>query len=1225
MADSIEQVFGIDVAQGLRSLESLNAKFKEFHDSLTNNIRAFDAVNTAAGRSVAALNHLKTAYNEAKTASNNFNRAQKKLAPVQQTSTGTATQQATGSLKNAQAALKQTATTASQTAAAVTNATGQINQNLKGTGKQAKDTAGEVTISWKTMARVVTTQAIVRALSTLRNAFRESIGTAIDFQKAISIAQTISGGTDYGTISEDVKALAANMNLPAVQTASGLYQALSAQVGDYGETLEFTSKAAQFAKATNSSLADSVGLLSGALRSFNLDSSETESVMDQFFFAIEKGRITADQLSNTFGRIGPQAGQLGIKFEELSAAIAQISIRGLKVPETLTQFRGLMTSLIKPSEAMEASLRGMGYASVQQAIQVEGLDGVLRGLLNSTDGTSEALARLFPNVRGLGAGLALTNGNVEEFIDLIGKATNEADGLTKAALGKVLETDAEKVTKAINQIKVAFIDYGEAALSATNGFFEFVGGAGNVTSALQLISKEVVVLGGVMVTAAIATRGFTGALSVLKAHPVIAVGVAAAATALAIAHMREEASKAAAVQLVAPSTDFANFEKGRIEALTKSLKDEQKLREKSLTEATQNAGKYVATVGKEYFRLVEVARQAEDQVLKNAKDTLNQIVSVRQKVVSEMERAIADAEASIHGADFTIRGLEFQQDQISFDQSIEGLDPTRQALFQIQRSQELATRSAREYVAAVRSGDSDAKSFAQSMIANADGALKAAEAAAKQAGNATLVRQVQEQQKKLLDTRIRAEREVTQTLEGQKKALLGQVGGQKQIADDLKTLVDQFIDASKRFDSEGNQLTGKKLIEQQERRAELANKILKKAQEGLDPKGLADVGLSKLIPELERKLSTTALVASIKTSQESLDKMESDIKAALDGIEITPFLNLDKALGKDNAAQSIQDQIGRNADALDRVITFDKVNQELDITNEKFRAARDTLKTTIDSLSEAPLTAFSAFTGTVREAPQSLQQLVGALKTFRDEGVYTEESITALKEKISSIQGGDFSALDNAFSPIVDAIRQQLIPDLKNVQEQAKELEHVKAKVDVVGSPEQIEAIRSALIGLNDIKIDQPAQGLDVATSNAANSLGTAATSASTLASDAERAANAYERASRVALPKFQATGGLAKGGVPNYFASGGRGVDTIPAMLSPGEFVMNRRSSGRFFSQIQAMNAGQSPIFREEGGSVTTVGDINMTVHTNQLDQKSARQFTHEIRRELRRGTARL
>ena len=99
--------------------------------------------------------------------------------------------------------------------------------------------------------------------------------------------------------------------------------------------------------------------------------------------------------------------------------------------------------------------------------------------------------------------------------------------------------------------------------------------------------------------------------------------------------------------------------------------------------------------------------------------------------------------------------------------------------------------------------------------------------------------------------------------------------------------------------------------------------------------------------------------------------------------------------------------------------------------------------------------------------------------------------------------------------------------------------------------------------------------------------------------------------------------GGLVKNLM--YLAKGNlaRGTDTIPAMLSPGEFVMNAKSTSRFYSQLVAMNRGQKPIYRQEGGSVTNVQVGDVHVQGGKNPAQTGRQIVGAIKRELRRGTS--
>ena len=116
----------------------------------------------------------------------------------------------------------------------------------------------------------------------------------------------------------------------------------------------------------------------------------------------------------------------------------------------------------------------------------------------------------------------------------------------------------------------------------------------------------------------------------------------------------------------------------------------------------------------------------------------------------------------------------------------------------------------------------------------------------------------------------------------------------------------------------------------------------------------------------------------------------------------------------------------------------------------------------------------------------------------------------------------------------------------------------------------------------------------------------------------------------RVSMPGMATTAATASMIVPNkaysafgglsYLAGGGRGTDIIPALLSPGEMVMSAKSTRQFASQLVAMNAGSKPSSHlAQGGHVTNVGDINVSVEGGGTGRQTARSIALELRRELR------
>jgi hypothetical protein len=78
----------------------------------------------------------------------------------------------------------------------------------------------------------------------------------------------------------------------------------------------------------------------------------------------------------------------------------------------------------------------------------------------------------------------------------------------------------------------------------------------------------------------------------------------------------------------------------------------------------------------------------------------------------------------------------------------------------------------------------------------------------------------------------------------------------------------------------------------------------------------------------------------------------------------------------------------------------------------------------------------------------------------------------------------------------------------------------------------------------------------------------------------------------------------MSMGGVvPKYFASGGRiGSDSVPTMLTPGEFVVNKAASKRFGPLLESLNESKYPSMIGAGGSgsVTPINNLSSSVSDN-------------------------
>jgi len=101
-----------------------------------------------------------------------------------------------------------------------------------------------------------------------------------------------------------------------------------------------------------------------------------------------------------------------------------------------------------------------------------------------------------------------------------------------------------------------------------------------------------------------------------------------------------------------------------------------------------------------------------------------------------------------------------------------------------------------------------------------------------------------------------------------------------------------------------------------------------------------------------------------------------------------------------------------------------------------------------------------------------------------------------------------------------------------------------------------------------------------------------------------------------------RALGGI----IPQYAQTGflmrPRGTDTVPAMLSPGEFIMSRGAVDRLgLPMMEALNRGVSP-----GQQQTNGGSVNLSVNINTTkpvdDDFVRNKMIPEIMRQLRRDS---
>lgn len=1054
---------------------------------------------------------------------------------------------------------------------AVNTASVRASQSLRETSQAGVRSARELTVSWETMARVVTTQFIVRSLSQLRNAFTESTQTAIEFQRAISQVQTIAAGATFAELSNQVRAVSDSFNIPVVEAAQGLYQTLSNQVGDTATSFQFYAEAAKFAAATNSTTADAVDLLSGVLKSFNIDASQTGLVASQLFKTIDLGRVSASDLANTFGRIGPIAANLGVSFQELQAALATLTINGLSVSEAITQINGVMTALQKPSEAGKQAIRNLGFESAQQAVATLGFAGTLQALAQASDGSAEAFSALVPRVRGLNAFIALGSRQTETFRNNLEQISGVNLDFLNEKFELVAQTAGFKVTTEVNKLKnVLTVDLGQAFLESAANALQFVGGVDGVTGAVRVVTPALEIGAGVLaiyatraVAAAAASRVFASSLGPLAAA---GAAVAGAVTLGNVIGNAIEARRNAGLNQQLGALQQA--QQAELAQITQAESARVREADKANQAVLRDRLRLIRDVSATYIQDLDNARSANDAYVANTKQALERILNARRDLVKSIADAEQDAFSQIEASRQRAANLTQGGQDRQFQFQISGLSDAQRIVALQGQSQKIAQDASKSLANASSEGQVQ-KALQQ--FERARGFAQQALQLAQSSGASTQQSQAVRNLEKLDKTQVESESKLQQLQASRAQQLKQQEQTQTRISAELEKQAQLVAKNTSLLNKDGKPLSGAEQADQLKKQQDALNSIIKSALSPEQSKQLVDLGLGQAINKLKQDLSATPvqLRAQLATGA-------AEIRAQVErAFESPVIVKLSAELGQDLRGKTTQELIQAAQDVTQQQTKAAEAQAAQNVSKqaaENLKAQVRTIIAEFDSANEQLNRSSAAKVSQKgQEFAQGLQNARNAIQGVLQTG---DASIAKLQAILLAIQ------------PVFQANQGLLgsFPTLKNSVDQLSV---------AVGKLQELNTVQS---------------NLSAATQEAA-------------------ALKAELEAAAAAAAQIQVGGGGAgarfNGGPIRFLANGGRGLDKVHTMLDPREFVSTARASQRFATQLTAMNAGFEPNFRSNGGTSITVGDIN--IQESESPRQTAREVMRAIRREQRRGSSRL
>lgn len=380
--------------------------------------------------------------------------------------------------------------------------------------------------------------------------------------------QAISGATnaEYLKMRSAILEASTDTKFSAVELAEGA--TLLAQVGLSAQQIQqVLPVVSNFAMAVGTDMKTAVDITTTALTVFNMSVGEAQRVTNVMTEALNRSKLSMDQLTLGFQYAANITADAGGTFEELTAVLAGMSQAGIRSGSMLgTGLRQIMISLASPTEEVSQLLKDLGLTMNDVDIRTQGVVGVLENFREAGITAGQAMGAF--ETRTAAALIAATN-QVDFMRQLqeayiYTNAAEEASRVQKDALkNSVLELKNEflafmngaampiigvlvataqafsrlgeiltPISPVLQLITSAMIGLIGVAMVASIGklvvaFVQFSGVLSGMPAILTTVrtymtayTAQVGLVAAAQGTAAAATWGFRAALSALAAHPV---------------------------------------------------------------------------------------------------------------------------------------------------------------------------------------------------------------------------------------------------------------------------------------------------------------------------------------------------------------------------------------------------------------------------------------------------------------------------------------------------------------------------------------------------------------------------------------------------------------------------------------------------------------------------------------------------------------------------------
>jgi TP901 family phage tail tape measure protein len=247
-----------------------------------------------------------------------------------------------------------------------------------------------------------------------------AIKAAGDFQKGMLEINTLMPKLTKGAMRNmraELQRLAQETGQAIQPLVKANYDIVSAGFATAADSALVLSAAAKLATAGNTDVATSADILTSALNAYGAEASSAMEISDLLFTTVRFGKTTVGELGSQLGQVLPFAKMAGASLDDVGAAMATMTTKGIDTARASTSLRAAFLSLASPTVRQSKWMKEYG-------IEIKKLDDGSMDLVGTIKQFAkvdpEALRKVIPSVEALTA-IQTLGGDIELLATNLGR------------------------------------------------------------------------------------------------------------------------------------------------------------------------------------------------------------------------------------------------------------------------------------------------------------------------------------------------------------------------------------------------------------------------------------------------------------------------------------------------------------------------------------------------------------------------------------------------------------------------------------------------------------------------------------------------------------------------------------------------------------------------------------------------------------------------------------